>query len=213
MRIPKLTPMAGALTVALALAASGAALASSPGDVKVKNPDGTGDHDNEPHVGCTFFVEGFNMIASSGSITFEVWAPSGHFTLVHATGAAESWTSDGTDAHGHHSFLSGPFSLPMIGDASQGTHYKVFVSDGAHVKTKVFWTKCATPPTTPPTGPTCEELKDCHPGPCGLASPANCTNQTTPPTQVPFFPTGGSLALGALGAAGAVGLAVARRRS
>src|ERR1041385_6343621 len=126
-----LVTLVGALAIPLALA-------DNPGDVKIHDPNELELQRNDPHVGCSFYVEGFNMDATSGTITFEAWPPTGDKTIVHATGAAETWTADDTNAHGNHHFLSGPYSLPMMGDAHEGTHYKVFVSDSGHDKTKVF---------------------------------------------------------------------------
>jgi hypothetical protein len=188
----------------LLVAAAGAALAApnNAGDVKVKNPDNTGSPENHPHVGCTFFVEGFNMEASSGTITFKAWPPTGDMTVVHATGANESWTSDGANDQGNHHFVSGPYSLPDTHTHVQGTHYKVFVTDEKHDKMKVFWVKCDT------ESGGCVE--DCQP-PCR----ENC-DETPPPceedcVEIPYFPSVASLALGAVGAAGSVLLALRRR--
>jgi hypothetical protein len=203
----------GLLVAVGTLLAPAAAAANNAGDVKVHDPGMDQDQRNQPHVGCAFFVEGFNMDATSGTITFQVWPPSGDGSVVHATGAPGSWQADDTNAQGNHHFVSGPFHLPAMGDAHEGTHYKVTVSDTRHVKTKVFWTQCETTPT-PPTGPTCQELRDCTPPPCMSADCANNTTTTppTPPTtSVPFFPSATSMALGLAGAAGSVLLALRRR--
>ena len=205
------------LLVGMALAIPLALSQGNAGDVKVHNPDGTGEPENHPHVGCSFFIEGFNMDAESGTITFKVWPPSGLMTVVHATGAAETWTSDETNEHGNHHFVSGPYSLPAIGDHPQGTHYKVFVSDTKHDKMKVFWVKCEeTPPCevdcnpTPPTPP-CEV--DCNPTPPTPPCEVDCnpTPPTPPTTEVPFFPNAGALAVGLLGAVGSVFVALRRK--
>jgi len=210
-----LLAVVGFIATPLALAANNA------GDVKVKNPDGTGSPENHPHVGCSFFVEGFNMDATSGTIEFRVWPPSGLMTVVHATGAAETWTSDGTNAHGNHHFLSGPYELPAIGDSNQGTHYKVTASDTRHDKTKVFWTQCEQPPCTEDCNPCTENCNpctvDCNPctvdcNPCTENCTPPCEVNCTPTTEVPFFPSTTSMVLGAMGAVGSIFVAVLRRR-
>ena len=178
-----------------------AAANGNSGIVKVHDPADNGKMRNDPHVGCSFFVEGFGMDADSGTITIRVWQPTsdtGNVVL------SANWSADGTaDSQGDHHFLEGPFSLPS-------GHYKVFVSDSdGHTKTKVFWVDCSG--STPPP---CTE--NCVPPNCTEnCVPTNCTQNcgTTPPTtQVPFFPSAGALALGLAGAAGSIGVAVLRRR-
>lgn len=183
------------------------ALADNPGDVKIHDPNQLELQRNDPHVGCSFFVEGFNMDATSGTITFEAWPPTGNMTIVHASGAAETWTADDTNAQGHHHFVSGPYSLPDTHTHIQGTHYKVFVSNDNHDKMKVFWVKCdtVTGGCTEGCQPPCTEN-------CSTTPPTCQETDTCPPTtQVPFFPSATSMVLGVVGAGASVLVALRRR--
>jgi hypothetical protein len=127
--VTALALMAGSLALPLAVAQGNA------GTVKVQDDSDTGDHSNDPHVGCSFSIEGFNMAAASGNITIEAWPPTGadRSTVLNST-----WTADaGSDDSGHH-FVAGEFTLPS-------GHYKVFASNtGGHDKMKVFWVDCET---------------------------------------------------------------------
>jgi hypothetical protein len=166
------------------------------GTIKVHNPGQAGSNANDPHVGCSFFIEGFGMTASSGTITFFGWPPTGSKTVVTASGAAETWSgATSTTGHGGFDFDVGAFSLPS-------GHYKVQVTDGDHVKTKVFWVDCSvTPPgSTPGTN---ETTNGTTPG--GVTPPGGHA-------EVPFFPSVGSLLLGVAGASGSVLFATRRLR-
>jgi hypothetical protein len=141
-------------TTRLVLAAASAAillLFSMPamaqgnaGTVKVQDDSETGNMSNDPHVGCDFSVEGFNMAATSGTIRIVAWPPEGdHETVV----LTANWTADGDEGQAEAHFVSGPFSLPA-------GHYKVFASNtGGHEKMKVFWVDCEAGTTSPPTAP------------------------------------------------------------
>lgn len=144
---------------------------------------------NEPHVSCDFWVEGFNMEDSSGTLVFQSWPPTGDKSVVTPTGDGLTWTADSGNSHGNYHFLNGAYQLPA-------GHYKVTSTDGEHKeKSKVFWVdECGTPP------PPCTE--NCVPTP-------PCTVDCT---QVPFFPSAVSLGLGLVGAVGAVGIALVRRK-
>ena len=106
------------------------------GTVKVQEDSETGDHSNNPHVGCSFSVEGFKMAADAGTITIKAWPPEGdHETVV----LSDNWTADegdsADDKDGAH-FVAGPYEL-------ESGHYKVFASNAPdHDKTKVFWVDC-----------------------------------------------------------------------
>ncbi|HEX2066124.1 MAG TPA: hypothetical protein VHI93_04855 [Candidatus Thermoplasmatota archaeon] len=111
------------------------------GTVKVHTEGSLGSPENDPHVGCPFFVEGFNMDAASGTLTIKAWPPTGDTSVV----LTVNWTADeeSSEADSHH-FVAGPFTLPS-------GHYKLFVSNTMHDKMKVFWVECEEAPTT--TGP------------------------------------------------------------
>jgi hypothetical protein len=196
------------LVTALGLLVAPAGASGNSGDVKIHVSGDVGRQNNDAHVGCEFFVEGFNMDADSGTIVFKAWSPTGEMDVVHATGAAETWTAD---ADGN--FVSGPFSLPDTHTHVQGTHYKAFVTDTKHDKMKVFWLKCDTessgcetdcqPPCTTDCAPC---VTDCNP-------PPECETDCIPPTtEVPFFPSVASLGLALVGAGGAVALAMTNVR-
>jgi len=152
---------------------------------------------NEPHVSCDFWVEGFNMDDASGTLSFQAWPPTGHKQVVQPTGDSLSWSADSTNAHGNHHFLKGPYQLPA-------GHYKVTSLDANDhkQKSKVFWVDPCE--QTPPPGCT----QDCMPPPCTQ----DCGPVTPPTTEIPFFPSAGSLVLGVLGAAGSVGAVLLRRK-
>lgn len=142
------------VATSLALGAPAAAQAeSNTGTIKIH------DHEEErpemrnvPHVSCDFYVEGFNMNAESGWLTFYGWPPTGDMSEVTPTGDDLNWTSDGVNEQGNHHFLKGPYFLPA-------GHYRVeaFADDGhpgdqgQFAKTKTFWVDpCEEEPTNPP---------------------------------------------------------------
>ena len=105
---------------------------------------------NNPHVTCDFWIEGFDMTDDAGRLVFEAWEPTGNKTQV----MEDRWTgiAEGDDA-GYH-FLAGPYQLPA-------GHYRVeaFVDTGhpgnvAHsAKSKMFWVDSC--PTEPCVGDDC----------------------------------------------------------
>lgn len=116
----------------LAMLAAPVQATSNEGTVKVKDGTDTGGKDNEPHVGCTFSIEGFGMEASSGTLHVDSWPPTGDKTTV----LTDNWTADGTTGKDANHFVAGPYSL-------KSGHYKVFVSNApGHEKMKVFWVDC-----------------------------------------------------------------------
>jgi hypothetical protein len=185
-RIAHATVLAAA-AILLLLAMPGAATPSNNGTVKVHNFADLGDVSNDPQPGCAFYVEGFGMEATSGTLTIDQQPPTGTANVVSTTWASNDAANDG---FADHHFLNGPFNLPA-------GHYKLFVSDTQHDKQKVFTVEC-----TPP----CEE--DC---PTSTTTTTSETNSTTPSTEIPFFPPGPGLALGSLGAAVAGFLMVRRK--
>ncbi len=120
--------------MAVALLPSAVMAEGNAGTVKVKDDSDNGGMDNQPHVGCTFSVEGFNMAAASGTIVIENWPPGGD----RSEALNSTWTADAqSDSSGNH-FIAGEFTLP-------DGHYKVFASNtGGHDKMKVFWVDCPT---------------------------------------------------------------------
>jgi hypothetical protein len=127
----------------------GSANSESPpgfnGTVKIHDGDGEAEpiKRNEPHVGCTFHVHGFNFDAgSSGTWSIQSWPPTGDRGVV----ASGTWGP----ADGDGDWRTAVMSLPG-GDHNQGAHYKLNVDQtnpsapGAE-KHKVFWVDC--PPVT-----------------------------------------------------------------
>jgi hypothetical protein len=153
-----------ALVVALGWAGGAAAANTDKGTVKVheaasENPE----QQNDPHVSCDFFIEGFHIDDTSGTIVVKSWPPTGDGTTV----LTDTWTgtaeATGTGDH----FNNGPYNL------SAG-HYKVFVfGDAGHpgntdhaLKTKVFWVdQCGAPCT-----------EDCQPPPVCTDNCQPCTS-------------------------------------
>jgi hypothetical protein len=164
---------------------------NNSGDVKVHTANDIGSTTNDPHVDCPFYVEGFNMDATSGDLTIKSWPPTGDKTVV----IDSSWTADAGTPANH--FLNGPYSL------SSG-HYKLFVEDSLNDKHKVFWVDCedttTTSTSTTTTSPGCQQ--DCT---------TTETTSGTPTTQIPFFPSTTSLLIGAGGAVMGTLLMIRRR--
>jgi hypothetical protein len=184
-RIVRATVFAAA-GILLLLAMPASATPDNQGTIKVHEAGSLGDESNDPHVVCSFYVEGFNMQASSGSLVIDQHAPTGSANVVTTTWTANDVVGDG---FADHHFLNGPFSLAA-------GHYKVFVGDEQHDKMKTFWVD-----------------------PCQSSSSTTSTSETTTSTsqtetttnEIPFFPSGTSMGLGALGAAVA-GVLMLRRR-
>jgi hypothetical protein len=205
---PRTLIFVGLVALALATAAPFAAAApkngNNAGTIKVHDDaTATPETRNEPHVSCDFWIEGFNMQDSSGVLTFQAWPPTGNKQTVTPTGAGLDWSADSGNSHGNYHFLNGAYQLPA-------GHYKVTAQNenGTKTKSKVFWVDpCEQTP------PPCTE--SCQPPPCTVdCTPPPCTQDCTPPTtQIPFFPSTGSLVMGVLGAAGSVGAIVLRRRT
>lgn len=191
---PNARTAAAALFAACALtlfALPAIATDDNQGDIKVHSPDGTGEPANEPHVGCSFFIEGFNMEAASGTLVIRSWPPTneGNTTVVLNT----TWTADDQEVEGHH-FLAGPFTLAA-------GHYKVFASDVRHDKMKVFWVDCEGTSTETETGTGTETGTET----------GTTTGVATTTTAIPVFPTATALVLGSVGALGGAFLMLRRR--
>lgn len=167
------------------------------------------DERNEPHVSCDFYVQGFNMNDPSGHLTFIAWPPTGNKDVVVPGGDSLNWTGT-PDGDGEWDFLKGPYFLPA-------GHYRVEAythddhpgHEGGHfAKAKMFWVDpcddqppCVDDPDTP--------ADDCNPPVC-VDDPETEIDECE--TEIPFFPGFTALALGSVGALGAVGL-ILRRRS
>lgn len=122
------------------------AAGGNSGDIKISDTTlpAHGRQGNEPHVGCQFYVLGFNFAASSGVVTVRSWPPTGDGTVVLTAPYTGSATDSGTEQ-----FTNGPYTLPA-------GHYKVDVTDnkGAEIaKHKVFWID-GCPATLTPTDTT-----------------------------------------------------------
>lgn len=137
------------LLFALALApAPASATESNPGTIKVHDTTFVDPPQrNQPHVDCEFYIEGFHMADTSGTLVIQVWHP----TADPADVLNDTWTgTPETDGKGSH-FLNGPYTLP------EG-HYRVEVfsstghpGDSEHfAKAKMFWVEpCETVPPPP----------------------------------------------------------------
>lgn len=128
------------LAVAFTLGSSTMASAhgGNHGTIKVHDDEVTDPGpNNEPHVSCSFWIEGFNMHGSEGDLVFYAWPPTGDKSEIVPTGDTE-W-SGAANGDGYH-FVAGPFELPP-------GHYRVEAySDAGHPgghghfsKTKTFW--------------------------------------------------------------------------
>lgn len=144
---------------------------------------------NQPHVSCDFWIEGFNMARDAGVLTFQAWPPTGKMEIIVPTGDDLTWTAD-EDDH----FISGPYQLAA-------GHYKVTSkSVDEKDKSKVFWVDpCET--TTPPTSTT---------PPATNQPPVNTTGPVA--TEIPVFPSATALALGTMGALGGAFLVMRRKK-
>jgi hypothetical protein len=136
------TTLVLSICFAIAIVTALPATAQPPnfGTIKVHDePDTEPPQRNVPHVDCDFWIRGFNMSGTHGSIIIYSWPPTGNRSVV----LEDTW--NGTledDGVGHH-FLNGPYMLP-------DGHYRVeaFSEDGhpgnrGHfAKTKTFWVEC-----------------------------------------------------------------------
>lgn len=103
--------------VVLLYALQSTAAATNAGTVKVHDGTDLGDTSDDPHVPCTFYIEGFGMEAESGNITIQDWPPTGNQTTV----LVSSWIEANDEATADNHFLSGPYSLPSGQRSSRPT--------------------------------------------------------------------------------------------
>ena len=114
---------------------------------------------NDPHLGCTFYVEWYNYEANATStVTFEVQDPTGgSVTAVQGAVAPDTVTLDGDDASGANEagFDGSELYQLSFTDAPQknhGWHVKVTThttwANGSEDKFKTFWVEgdCGTVP-------------------------------------------------------------------
>ena len=145
------------LAVALLAPAEAMAGRSSPGGnngtVKVEGTALDKYHDNDPHVGCVFFIQwyGFDEGTRSTTVTFDAHPPTGTTQLLTDTftfvGHGSGNTLDQQKSYDLTSAL-GAFTP----QAHQGYHVKLTVnttkSNGSTTKHKVFWVSgCAAAPS------------------------------------------------------------------
>ena len=135
------------------------------GTVKIAGPsDAVGHPSNNPHPGCTFYVEWFGYDQGSDVVSTVSFAPQAPTNDVTIGGVAPTQVFVGGDEAGGGTDLDGrqQYTLSFGGGAphpKQGYHVKVTVSTphslGNDTKTKVFWVEpCTTGSTaTPETGP------------------------------------------------------------
>lgn len=110
--------------------------------------------ENQPHVSCDFWIEGFGLNDASGYIEFFSWPPTGDGSMVTPTGASLTWTGS-ADEKGNFDFLNGPYQLPA-------GHYRVEIytfdghpgNESHYAKSKVFWVDECQPTTEIPFFPT-----------------------------------------------------------
>lgn len=113
------------------------------GTVKIHDGDSEAEpiRRNEPHVGCSFHIHGFNFDPSArGTWSIQSWPPTGDRSVV----ASGTWGP----ADGEGDWRTAVMSLPG-GDHQQGAHYKLNVdqtdpSAPGGEKHKVFWVDCQT---------------------------------------------------------------------
>ncbi|HEX2065456.1 MAG TPA: hypothetical protein VHI93_01450, partial [Candidatus Thermoplasmatota archaeon] len=102
---------------------------------------------NDPRVGCSFILEGFQAATSRGTYSIQAWPPTGDKRVV----LAGNWTAhhadggEGGHSHSHH-FTVGPLALPS-------GHYRASVGNALEgTKTKAFWVDCGGTPPPPCDG-------------------------------------------------------------
>jgi hypothetical protein len=153
---------------------------------------------NDPHLGCSFYVEWYNYEANATStVSFEVQAPTGGtVTAVQGTVAPDTVTLDGDDASGANEdgFDGSELYQLVFTDAPQqnhGWHVKVTThttwANGSDEKSKVFWVEgdCSPTPedadaTVDVSQPDCNTAETATPGEI-----ENATWSSTEPTAGP----------------------------
>jgi hypothetical protein len=125
----------------------GQAPAGNNGTVKINDSAVDDGPNNEPHVGCTFYVNfyGYDAGLQSASMTFEPWSPTkgGQTTTLNT-----SWSTAERTGGNQLDKAYGPVDLSsalagVTPHPKQGYHVKLTVhvtgSQGSDVKHKVFW--------------------------------------------------------------------------
>ena len=138
------------LTMFLPLAWSAVASAApSPlgnnGTVKVEGEAIDHLHDNDPHVGCAFFLQwyGFDEGTRHTTVTFDAQPPTGHGDLLLTDSFTFEGSGAGNDLDAQRSYDLTDALASFTPQAQQGFHVKLTVdtdfSQGSDVKHKVFW--------------------------------------------------------------------------
>ena len=139
--------------------------------------DPAGTPSNNPHVGCTFYVEWFGYDQGSDVVSTVSFAPQAPTSDVTIGGTAPAQVFVGGDPAGGGTDVDGrqSYTLTFSGGAphpKQGYHVKVTVSTphslGNDTKTKVFWVQpCETSgsgdDTEPSSAPTPTQTPDVSP--------------------------------------------------
>src|SRR3954471_10720822 len=198
-----------ALTLPALWSATAAAAPAPPGNngtVKVEGEAMDRLHDNDPHVGCQFFIQwyGFDEGSRTSTVTFAAQAP---------TGSGETLTTDTVtfDGHGSGNVLDHQESYDLTSalagreSAHEGFHVKLTVatdgSHGANEKHKVFWVSgCGEGAGRPATATEGESesidssSSDVTPQPSTAVSPTGTA--ATPATGTTGAPATGTAVLG-----------------
>jgi hypothetical protein len=158
--------------------------------------DPAGTPSNDPHVGCTFYVEWFGYDQGSdvvSTVDFQAWSPTSDVTIG---GTAPSQVFVGGDPAGGGTDLDGRqvYHLTFSGGAphpKQGYHVKVTVTTphslGNDTKTKVFWVQpCGMSGSGEDTGPSSTPT----PTPTPTETPTPTPTPSSAPTSAPTSGSG-----------------------
>src|SRR3954452_1051309 len=194
-----------ALTLPALWSATAAAAPAPPGNngtVKVEGEAMDRLHDNDPHVGCQFFIQwyGFDEGSRSSTVTFAAQAP---------TGSGETLTTDTVsfDGHGSGNTLDHQESYNLTSalagrePAHEGFHVKLTVatdgSHGANEKHKVFWVSgCGESTGGPATGTEGESESTDSSSPDVTPQPSTGVGSPTGTDVAPATGTAGAPATG-----------------
>src|SRR4051812_4401807 len=191
-----------ALTLPALWSATAAAAPAPPGNngtVKVEGEAMDRLHDNDPHVGCQFFIQwyGFDEGSRTSTVTFAAQAP---------TGSGETLTTDTVtfDGHGSGNALDHQESYDLTSALAgrepvhEGFHVKLTVatdgSHGANEKHKVFWVSgCGEATGAPATGTEGESESTASSSPAVTPQPSTGVES---PTGTDVAPATGTAVLG-----------------
>jgi len=138
--------------------------AGNKGTVKIDDESFNGIPDNDPHPGCTFFLQFFFFPRSTtATYTFAMWNPTTQNNKSKGPSTGGSIALDPAAKPNAERLIDLRSFLQNSGIApqpKQGWHLKLTIhapgAQGADVKHKVFWVNCAAPapsgsPTVSPT--------------------------------------------------------------